>query len=472
MWKLGTTSSHGAPVTLAGLWYRFRHPVDPEARRTLAAIWDGVAPQWRTENQMFGRHEEGCGATIGVMPRCDFACRGCYLAADANRIPAIELEAVKAQMRILRRRLGPSGNLQLTDGEVTLRPLEDVIALLRYARAIGLIPMLMTHGDSFRRNPGLLERLMAEGGLEEVSLHIDITQRGRRGAAYKNARSEAELMPLRAEFAEMVRRARRSTGLSLRVATTVTVTPDNIGEVADIVAWIQENADVYRMIGFMPVADVGRTEADIGHIDVDALWREIAKGLHVEAANSGRLEENQWWMGHPGCSRFVIGASVRQPGGPPQFLPLSAGSSERDRRLLRMALERWAGASFRADRPAEALARLAGMAYQAPGCFAWTLPRAAWHWLRRLDRHNPLGLGWRLLTGAARIDRLMIASHHFMNAAEMATDAGRDRLDHCAFKVPVDGKLKSMCEVNAMGLRDRVYADIAAAADDELDTAA
>lgn len=472
MWKLGSTSSHGKPVTLAGLWHRFRHPVDPEARQTLAAIWDGVAPELRTENQMFGRHEEGCGATIGVMPRCDFACRGCYLAAGANRTPAMELDAVKKQMRALRAHLGPSGNLQLTDGEVTLRPIEDVIELLRYARAIGLIPMLMTHGDSFRRNPGLLERLMTEGGLEEVSVHIDITQRGRRGAAYKNASREAELMPLRAEFAALVRTARQSTGLSLRVATTVTVTPDNVGEVADIVAWIQENADVYRMIGFMPVADVGRTEAGIGHIDVDALWREIAKGLNVEAENSGRLEENQWWMGHPGCSRFVIGASVRQPGMAPRYLPLSANSSARDRRFLRSVFNRWAGVTFRADRLAEALARLAGMAVQAPGFFAWTLPRTAWHWLRRLDERNPLGLGWRIMTGTAQIDRLMVASHHFMSAAELATEEGRDRLDHCAFMVPVGGELKSMCEVNAMGLRDQVYAGIATAADDGLDTAA
>jgi hypothetical protein len=59
-----------------------------------------------------------------------------------------------------------------------------------------------------------------------------------------------------------------------------------------------------------------------------------------------------------------------------------------------------------------------------------------------------------------------------MSAAELASEEGRDRLDHCAFMVPVDGELKSMCEVNAMGVRDRVYADIAAAADDGLDTAA
>ncbi len=472
MWKLGTTSSHDVPVTLAGLWHRFRSPVDPEARRNLDAIWNGIAPELRTENQMFGRHEEGCGATIGVMPRCDFACRGCYLAADANRIPAMDLEAVKAQMRILRQRLGPSGNLQLTDGEVTLRPIEEVIELICYARAIGLIPMLMTHGDSFRRNPGLLERLMTEGGLEEVSIHIDTTQRGRQGAAYKYAIREAELMPLRAEFSDMVRNARQSTGLTLRVATTVTVTPQNVGEVADIVRWIQENADVFRMIGFMPVADVGRTEAGIGRVDVETLWREIARGMNIEPENTDRLEENQWWMGHPGCSRIVIGASVSQPGTAPQYLPLSMNSSERDRRFLQPVLKRWAGVTFRADRPAEALARVAGMVVQAPGLFAWTLPRAAWHWLRRLNQQNPLGLGRRILTGTARIDRLMIASHHFMSAAEMATDEGRYRLRHCVFMVPVDGELKSMCEVNAAGLRDRVYAGIVSDANDGLDTAA
>ncbi|MFT5180892.1 MAG: MoaA/NifB/PqqE/SkfB family radical SAM enzyme [Alphaproteobacteria bacterium] len=472
MWKLGTTSSHGAPVAFAGLWRRFRHPVDPETRVNLDAIWDDIAPEFQTENQMFGRHEEGCGATIGVMPRCDFACRGCYLAADANRIPAMDMAAVMAQMRLLRQRLGPSGNLQLTDGEVTLRPLEEVIELLRYGRAIGLIPMLMTHGDSFRRTPGLLERLMVEGGLEEVSVHIDTTQRGRQGAAYKYAIHEAELMPLRAEFAEMVRRARQTTGRALRVATTVTVTPQNVGEVADIVAWIQANADVFRMVGFMPVADVGRTEAGIGRVDVDALWREIARGLNVEPENSDRLADNQWWMGHPGCSRFVIGASLRRPGEPPRYLPLSANSSGRDRRFLQEVFDRWAGVTFRADRPAEALARIAGMIFQAPGLFVWTLPRMAWHWLRRLDRRNPFGLALRILTGTACLDRLMIASHHFMSAAEMATDEGRERLDHCSFMVPVEGELKSMCEVNAAGLRDRVYASIARSIDDELDSAA
>jgi len=48
---------------------------------------------------------------------------------------------VPQQMRALRPILGHAGNLQLTDGEVTLRPVNEVIELLRYARS---------HSISFR----------------------------------------------------------------------------------------------------------------------------------------------------------------------------------------------------------------------------------------------------------------------------------------------------------------------------------
>jgi hypothetical protein len=49
-----------------------------------------------------------------------------------------------------------------------------------------------------------------------------------------------------------------------------------------------------------------------------------------------------------------------------------------------------------------------------------------------------------------------------MGPAELATPAGRERLDLCAFKVPVGRELVSMCEVNALGARERYYATLAA----------
>lgn len=457
---LGTTSTHKRPVGAARLWRLLRTPVSPETRASLDAAWVRLDPRFRTPNQMYGRHEEGCGATIGEMPKCDFACRGCYLGADANRTPELPLGEVKAQLDLLRADLGPWGNVQLTDGEVSLRPAEEVIEILRHARHIELIPMLMSHGDGFLRDPELLKRLMVEGGLEELSLHIDTTQRGRRDRAFKYATREAELMDLRARFVTMIRKVRRETGRTLRVASTVTVTQKNLPEVGDIVRFAQANADVFRMVGLLPVAPIGRTEDGIGRITADALWAEIARGLAIEETNRDRLTANQWFMAHPDCSRFVIGMTA-DPGDGPRFVPLSPESSARDRRFLDRLFTHFAGATFRADRPVEATARLAGVAIRAPLFFFWDVPATGWGWARRFDPDRPLRFALRALTGRTRLHRFSVVAHHFMSADELDTPAGRERMAHCAFQVPIDGELKSMCEVNGAGLRDRFYAKLA-----------
>ena len=52
-----------------------------------------------------------------------------------------------------------------------------------------------------------------------------------------------------------------------------------------------------------------------------------------------------------------------------------------------------------------------------------------------------------------RIKPLAIVVHKFMDAEELATPLGRERLRACTFKVAVDGRMVSMCEVNATDLR-------------------
>lgn len=42
--------------------------------------------------------------------------------------------------------------------------------------------------------------------------------------------------------------------------------------------------------------------------------------------------------------------------------------------------------------------------------------------------------------------------------AELATPAGQEREAACVFRVPVGGRMVSMCRVNANGLRDDLYA--------------
>ena len=45
----------------------------------------------------------------------------------------------------------------------------------------------------------------------------------------------------------------------------------------------------------------------------------------------------------------------------------------------------------------------------------------------------------------------------FHERAETATPEGQERLDVCAFKVSINGKLESMCAVNALGRREEFY---------------
>jgi len=442
-------------MRLRSLLEAFRAPVPTETRRALSAAWARVPERLRTPRQFLGRQYAGCGATIGAMPRCDFACRGCYLGATANRVPAASLDEVRQQLGLIRAWLGEGGNVQLTDGELTLRPEGELIALIRHARALGLVPMLMTHGDSFRRRAGLLERLMTEGGLTEVSIHIDTTQRGRRG--YPEARREDELGALRAEFAGLIRRARRLTGRRLEVATTVTVTHDNLEGVPAIVRWLIANADAFKMVSFQPVAPVGRTDARLAGVTTEELWAAIAEGLYGDESAVTRLAAHDGWLGHPACNRFVQGLVVRQPGAPASFHPLFHPDTARDRAVLEAWLARFGGLTLRLDTAARALARLGGVLAAAPHLVLGRIAPFLLRWPARLDPQHPWRLVARWFRGRARIDYFNIVSHHFMSRGELATAVGQERLALCIFKAPVGDKLVSMCELNALGLRDRYY---------------
>ena len=449
--------------SLAGI---VRSPVVPESRRNLDELWGQLPETLRTPHQMLGRQGGGCGATIGAMPRCDFACRGCYLGDNANRIPAQSVEEIKRQMRLLRPVLGNAGNIQLTDGEITLRPADEVIDLLRYAQSIGLIPMLMTHGDSFRRRPGLLERFMWEGGLVEVSIHVDTTQRGRKGAEWRSPVNEAALNPLRDEFAALVRVAKQRTGLPLRPATTMTVTRENLDGVPDVMRWLASNSDAFRMISFQPIAQVGRTEDGLGGgVGVEELWAKIAEGLYGAAESPQRLLRGQKWLGHSACNRFVHGLVARREGAPPRFHPVREEGDAVDARVVDGFLRRFGGVSFRRDGGAELAARLAGIVLHAPGFVARNVGPYALHWLRRLDPARPLRAAREMASGRLAVNGLAIVSHHFMSREEIETPLGQERLGQCVFHVPIGDKLVSMCEVNALGIRDHYYEQIVAARD-------
>jgi len=483
------TSTHQADRTNVkrSLLDLFLQPVRTSTRTELRRRWDALPPALQTKRQIYASHEEGCGATVGAMPRCNFACKGCYLTDQANTVPPMAMDAVKRQLDQLREFLGPWGNLQLTDGELTLRPADELIELIRYAREIELIPMLMTHGDTFRRQPGLLERLMTEGGLDEMSLHIDTTQRGRIG--YKRVTREFELNPLRAEFAEIVRDARRRTGLPLRVATTITTTPAMVDEIPSILAELFRHPDVYRLITFLPIAQVGRTlEGHGGGLSSDQVWERISATLGFDA-NAYR-----WHYGHASCNRFVMGWFVERKGrfkisdlkfqmerdepnplkseirnlkspAPTscELLPFSMVQHPEDDRFIRAFLDRFGGITFRADRGLRGPARALGMFVRAPWLLSVGVLRYAWIKLGRIavgsgSAGGRLRTAFGLVTGRIKLHRMTVGTHHFMSRDEVESPEGKERIEQCIFKVPDGDEMVSMCTFNTQGGRERLYA--------------
>ena len=162
-------------------------------------------------------------------------------------------------------------------------------------------------------------------------------------------------------------------------------------------------------------------------------------------------------MGHPGCSRFVQGLVVRQPGGAPVFHPLVRWDDARDRETIAGFLDRFGGLTFRLDTPTRAVVRAFGVLVTAPYFFARRVIPFVMRLTRRLDPEHPARLAWRWLRATVRIDYLNIVSHHFMARDELETPLGQERVQACAFRVPIGDGMVSMCEVNASGIRERFY---------------
>ncbi len=278
----------------------YRPPHD-ELKRSCERVSQGLPRAVRElPHQWLGKRNAGCGATHGVLEACDFSCTACYLAPTAQKTPPLTFEQVATQLDALRAHLGPGGNAQITAGEVTLMPAHELARIVRYAREIGLDPMLMTNGQTLARDPSYLDTL-CEAGLQKISIHVDSTQRGRDG--FERGASETELMVVRERFAGLIRDARRRSKGPLHAAHTVTVTPENVDDIPALVRFTLENADAFRLIGLMPTAGVGRTRVD--SMRGASLWRRVEQGA------GRKLNPHTFHFGHRACNRVSLFFVVR-----------------------------------------------------------------------------------------------------------------------------------------------------------------
>lgn len=381
---------------------RRTRPSDSETTEALAARWAGLPAHARTPAQLVGRAFTGCEATHGVFPSCNFGCRPCYHAANANRVAvdgAHTVAEVDRQMAYLRARRGPGQHAQLIGGEVSLLSPEAHAEALEVMHGHGRFPMSFTHGDF---DYDYLERLAVRPDgtrrfdVLSFAVHIDRTMHGRREAP--RPRSESELHEFRRRFRAMVDRLEQEHGVRSYLAHNMTVTPANIGEVADVVRVCRDLG--YRMCSFQPAALVGdgrRWDDDYRALTDDAVWTEIERGAGT------RLPHRGLQVGDLRCNRVTWGVWAGE-----RYVPVLDDTDPRDLRARDAFLRALPRNLLFAARPVAA-ARVARALCANPR----DVPIAA-AWAARFARR--LGTG-ALTSGLARTTYVM---HSFMDAADVA----------------------------------------------------
>jgi hypothetical protein len=379
-------------------------PMEPERKAALARRWGELPAAARTPTQMLGRRIAGCEGTRAVFPRCNLACSPCYHSRDANRVRvdgAHTVREVTAQMRLLRELRGPGQPAQLIGGEVTLLAPDDHAAALQAMIDAGRKPMSMTHGDF---DYAYLEALALDPAtgrprFRHLSFagHFDTTMIGRRGIP--RPASEADLNPYRRRFCRMFERLRREHGVRSFLAHNMTVTPENLDQIPDVVRECRGQG--FRLFSFQPAAYMGNSArwAD-GYRTVapDDVWRRIEEGV------GARLHPGALQYGDPRCNRTAYGGFAGE-----RYWTMLDEDDPRDRRALLSLLRAYGGMDFGAPAPLLA-ARLARGALAHPP----VVPRVA----------AAAGRAVRRMGGPAALARrprpVTFVMHSFMDAGLVA----------------------------------------------------
>jgi len=407
--------------------------------------WESLPAEMRVPQQLAGIGAAACGATHSIMEKCNFACTSCYLSDVANYTTPLGYDATAIQLDELRAYLGPGGKCQITSGEVTLLDPHDLGRIVAYARRIGLDPMVMTNGQRLLQVDGYLEILVRQYGLEKIGIHIDTTQKGRPGLT--KTTSEADLNTLRDRFAALLRQVRRETGKRLYAGSTVTVNDRNIAHIPEVVSWVLDNADSIRILSFLPVAEVGRTQDEAeGDLSLDAVWEKVCEGAAT------RLNRHAMYYGHTSCNITVPVVVVRYGDGR-ELIEVVRAHKPWDQRALGLCLRNFSHCvDLNRGVLGNALPLMRSLMVK-PGVTAELILHALYRlWGARREVTTFL---WHLITWRpASLRPLLLVVHKFMDEAELETELGRERLNACVFRLPVEGRMVSMCEMNARMRRD------------------
>ncbi len=432
------------------LWERSR-PIDPATATALRDRWLDLPLGVRTPAQLIGRHTPGCEGTHGVFPRCNLSCTPCYHAREANSVRTdVEhtVAAVDAQMALLRRLRGNGQHAQLIGGEVTLLGPEGHARALEAMERHGRKPMSMTHGDF---DYDYLERLaIGPDGRRRFRLlrfagHFDSLMLGRR--SIPRPRNEADLQQARRTFVANFRRLRREHGVRFDLAHNMTVTPRNLGQVAEVARSTMELG--FGMASFQPAAHVGnprRWRERYADVTIDRVWAEIERGVGT------RLPWQHLQVGDPRCNRSAYGIVAAG-----RWTPLLDDRDARDLRTRDLFLDCCGGIDVArgpvvlAVMTARVLARRPALLPAAAG-WGWRLSRRVGFWGLLLGRPRAMTFVVHAFMDAAVVGPAWDALERGQVAEQPEVRAAQERLQACSYAMahPQSGRLVPACVQHAV----------------------
>jgi 7,8-dihydro-6-hydroxymethylpterin dimethyltransferase len=356
---------------------------------------------------MAGRRWPVACVSLEITQRCNLDCTLCYLSDSAQALRDFPLEEVFRRIDLIVQHYGPGTDVQVSGGEPTLRPREELLAIVRRLSERGLRASLFTNGIKATRD---LLRALTDAGLKDVAFHVDTTQQ-RAGFA-----NEADLNVLRLEYIE------RARGLPISVFFNTTVHAGNFNEVPMLSAFFVRHADVVRFASFQLQAETGRGVLGAREDVIDN--HGVAHRLQQGAATP--LSFNVLNAGHHECNRSAVLLVVNG----------KAHDAFADAAFVQRFMRETATLPIDRGTPWRAAKSIAKAALSRPALLWSSLCwLAAWGWRLRAD----------LWAARGRVHKLTLFTHNFMDACRL--DAGR--LDTCVFMaITQDGPL-SMCAFNA-----------------------
>jgi radical SAM family protein len=164
---------------------------------------------------------------------CNITCEGCYRLArpDGHK----RIEEIARELDVFKRER-KSDCMSIAGGEPLTHPkIENIVRLVH---DMGWKPILITNGLTM--TPERL-RALKQAGLFGATYHVDTSQT----RAGVRATTEAELNPLRQQYAEMMARERLVASFNL------TVTADTATQIPDVVSWATRQPDKVHSVVFI-----------------------------------------------------------------------------------------------------------------------------------------------------------------------------------------------------------------------------